>query len=273
MNKHKLLQLLPTNEQNIKRLLYLKNSATKPRIAVFGKYNHGKSTLLNAMVGESVFKAADKRETIESKELEQEHVIWIDTPGLDADVHKKDDKAAIKGAFEIADYLFLVHQVQAGELDKYEMEIFQQLARQDKNYSKKMFLVLTQIDQKSADEVAIVEDKIRMQLLGSLDLRDLQIVSVSAHRYNRGIQEKKSVFLEKSGIHALFDLTGTLISEIDGLRLKEIKRLKSKLLVDFSAKKEALNAELKGLRCQQESQLRKLKREAKKLSTALVKPR
>ncbi|GAK17693.1 hypothetical protein JCM19053_1330 [Vibrio sp. JCM 19053] len=34
------------------------------------------------MVGEAIFKAADKRETIENKELEQDHVIWIDTPGL-----------------------------------------------------------------------------------------------------------------------------------------------------------------------------------------------
>ncbi|GAB7230945.1 hypothetical protein VrSk94_46400 [Vibrio rotiferianus] len=270
MDKHKLLQFLPTDEQNINRLLYLKNNATKPRIAVFGKYNHGKSTLLNAMVGEAIFKATDKRETIENKELEQDHVIWIDTPGLDADVHKQDDKAAIKGAFEMADYLFLVHQAQAGELDKYEMQIFQQLARQDKNYSKKMFLVLTQIDQKSSDEVAIVEEKIRQQLLTSLDLRELQIISVSAHRYNRGLQEDKAVFCEKSGIHALFDLTATLVSEIDGLRKKEMKRLKSKLLLDFSAQKEALNAELKGLRSQQSSELSKLKRDVKQLSSALV---
>ena len=270
MDKSKLLQFLPTNEQNINRLLYLKNNATKPRIAVFGKYNHGKSSLLNALVGESTFKTADKRETIENKELEQDHVIWIDTPGLDADVHKKDDKLAIKGAFEMADYLFLVHQVQAGELDKYEIQIFQQLARQDKNYSKKMFLVLTQVDQKSADEVAIVEAKIRQQLLGSLDLRDLKIISVSAHRYRRGIQEGKTVFIEKSGMHVLFDLTDTLVSEIDKLRKNEMKRLKSKLLLDFSAKKEALNAEVKGLRSQQISELSKLKRGVKKLSEALV---
>ncbi|GAK17694.1 hypothetical protein JCM19053_1331 [Vibrio sp. JCM 19053] len=170
----------------------------------------------------------------------------------------------------MADYLFLVHQAQAGELDKYEMQIFQQLARQDKNYSKKMFLVLTQIDQKSADEVAIVEEKIRQQLLGSLDLRDLQIISVSAHRYNRGLQEDKAVFCEKSGIHALFDLTATLVSEIDELRKKEMKRLKSKLLLDFSAQKEALNAELKGLRSQQSSELSMLKRDVKQLSAALV---
>jgi small GTP-binding protein len=270
MDKHKLLQFLPTDEQNINRLLYLKDNAAKPRIAVFGKYNHGKSTLLNALVGDSMFKAADKRETTENKELEQEHVIWIDTPGLDADVHKQDDKAAIKGAFEMADYLFLVHQAQAGELDKYEMQIFQQLARQDKNYNRKMFLVLTQIDQKSTEEVSVIETKIRQQLLGCFDLRDLKIISVSAHRYNRGIKEDKAIFCEKSGINTLFDLTDTLVSKIDELRKKEMKRLKSTLLLDFTAQKEGLRAEAKGLQTQQNFEVNNLKRDANKLTEALV---
>ncbi|MGL5251252.1 MAG: GTPase [Enterovibrio sp.] len=270
MNKQKLLQFLPTDEQNINRLLYLKNNASKPRIAVFGKYNHGKSTLLNVLVGEAVFKAADKRETIENKELEQENVIWIDTPGLDADVHKQDDKAAIKGAFEMADYLFLVHQAQAGELDKYEMQIFEQLARQDKNYGQRMFLVLTQIDQKPAEEVAVVEEKIRQQLRGSLNLRDLKIIPLSAQLYSRGILEDKAIVCEKSGMQALFDLTKTLVSGIDDLRTKEIKHLKSQLLRGFTAQKEALNGDLSNLRVEQNAALNQLKEDVQKLSAKLV---
>ncbi|MGL5290730.1 MAG: GTPase [Vibrionaceae bacterium] len=270
MDKQELLQLLPAHAQQIDRLLYLKSNASKPRIAVFGKYNHGKSTLLNALVGKSVFKAADKRETIENKELEQEQLIWIDTPGLDADVHKQDDQAAIKGAFEMADFLFLVHQAQAGELDKYEMHIFEQLAHQDKNYGRRMFLVLTQIDQKTPEDVAIVEEKIRQQLRASLNLRDLKIIPVSAQRYNRGIEEDKAVFCENSGMQALFSLTKIFVSDIDVLRQQEIEHLKSQLLRGVAVQKETLSEELNALRSEQNNELHQLKKDVKTLSAELV---
>ena len=269
-NIEKLKELLPMNEQNINRLKYLKNSKSKPRIAVFGKYNHGKSTLLNALVGEEIFKAADKRETLVNKEFEQEQVIWVDTPGLDADVHGGDDKAAMKGAFEVADYLFLVHQAQAGELDKYEIKVFQQLAHQDKNYSSKMFLILTQIDQKTLEDVITVEQKIRQQLSGYFDLQKLKIISVSAQRYHRGVTENEPAFCEKSGMKTLFSLTDTLIKYIDERRIKEVKRLKSKILVDLNAEKEGLDKELQGLRHNENNEVNKLKKDVKKLSEVLV---
>jgi GTPase len=270
MDFNKLKEILPADEQNINRLLYLKNNASKPRIAVFGKYNHGKSTLLNALIGQKIFKVADKRETVVNNELEQETVIWIDTPGLDADVHGQDDKAAIQGAFEIADFLFLVHQAQAGELDKYEMQIFLQLARQDKNYNRKMFLILTQIDQKSSEEVTEVERKIHQQLSQNLDLQQLKVIPVSAQRYVRGMQENKSVFCEKSGMKVLFSLTETLVGSIDELRVKEMKRLKTKLLIDFSEEKKALNSEIQALSSIADKELRSFTRDVENLAEVLV---
>ncbi|MEF1208027.1 hypothetical protein QTN99_20900, partial [Photobacterium damselae] len=125
-------------------------------------------------------------------------------PGLDADIHGEDDAAAMKGAFEVADFIFLVHQVTAGELDKYEMNVFQQLAKQDKNYRKKMFLILTQIDQKTPEDLSLVQTTIAQQLKNSIDLQDLNVISVSATRYLKGIQESKFIFCEKSGMNSIF---------------------------------------------------------------------
>lgn len=270
MDINALLHFLPQEEQNLNRLAFIKNNSSKPRIAVFGKYNHGKSTLLNALIGEEFFKAADKRETVENRELEQEKVIWIDTPGLDADVNRQDDAKAIKGAFEVADYLFLVHQAQAGELDKYELDVFLKLARQDKNYSQKMFLIITQVDQKSPDDVAIVERKIREQLMQFIDLQQLEVIKVSAQRYLRGIQENKSIFCERSNINELFSLTGKLVEQIDAAREKELKRLKSKILLELRSKTKWTAAELMSQRAKAMKEKAELQRDIITLSQALV---
>src|SRR5690554_1073232 len=119
--------LLPSSRANLRRLSKLISSSDIPRIAVFGKYNHGKSTLLNALIGREVFKVADKRETLTVSELIHEGVAWIDTPGLDADVQGDDDKLAKGAAMELADILCLVHNVKTGELDNSELKIYKQL--------------------------------------------------------------------------------------------------------------------------------------------------
>jgi GTPase Era involved in 16S rRNA processing len=52
----------------------------EPRIAVFGKFNHGKSTLLNTLTGEDIFKVADIRETTKISEHLHNGIIWVDIP-------------------------------------------------------------------------------------------------------------------------------------------------------------------------------------------------
>ena len=47
----------------------LQNRPNKLQVAVYGKYNHGKSSLLNVLVNQDIFKVADIRETVEIKEL------------------------------------------------------------------------------------------------------------------------------------------------------------------------------------------------------------
>ncbi|HIF9207236.1 TPA: GTPase [Photobacterium damselae] len=245
MNIEQFTRIIPSSERNLKRLMYLlSDKKSLPRIAVFGKYNHGKSTLLNAIVGHNKFKTADKRETICNEDYEHNHVIWVDTPGLDADIHGEDDAAAMKGAFEVADFIFLVHQVTAGELDKYEMNVFQQLAKQDKNYRKKMFLILTQIDQKTPEDLSLVQTTIAQQLKNSIDLQDLNVISVSATRYLKGIQESKLIFCEKSGMNSIFSLIETLKKDITSLRANEINRLKSKLFVELDQAKKQVTEDL-----------------------------
>lgn len=220
--------VLPSSKANLRRISTLMGAGEEPKIAVFGKYNHGKSTLLNALIGKEIFKVADKRETVSVGEFSHEGVTWIDTPGLDADVHGEDDRRAMTAALESADILCLVHNVKAGELDRHEMQIYRQLMRQDSNYRSKLVLVLTQIDQVTPEDLEQVANKIDSQL------PDLKMANVSAVRYARGIHEDKSGFVKASGMLEFLDYLNSLKSEVVSLRRKEGKRLVRKARVELS---------------------------------------
>ncbi|WP_404471049.1 50S ribosome-binding GTPase [Vreelandella venusta] len=220
--------LLPSSRANLRRLSVLLGSSEQPKVAVFGKYNHGKSTLLNALIGQEIFKVADKRETLSVSEFIHDDVTWIDTPGLDADVSGEDDRRAMKAALESADILCLIHNVKAGELDRSEMQLYQQLMRQDSNYRSKLVLVLTQIDQVTSVELEQVVSEIRSQL------PDLQISKVSALRYTRGIHEDKNGFIKASGILEFLAYLNTLKVDVVKLRHKEARRLIRKARVELT---------------------------------------
>jgi small GTP-binding protein len=248
ININKFTKLIPNTEKQVKRLKFLKEQAKEVRVAAFGKYNHGKSTLLNAMIGKEVFKTADKRETIKNAEYKHDGIVWIDTPGLDADVKKKDDQQAKSGAFQMADFIFLVHRVDAGELDKYELQLYQDMIKQDRNSSKKMCLVLTQIDQINKIQLYPVLYKIKRQI------PKIPVFPVSATRYTRGLLENKPKFVQLSGIKQLFDKTSQLVSHIDDLRQSEIQSLINNITSELEKKRQAIEAKLNSVRIEKNLQ-------------------
>lgn len=77
---HSFKQLFPNDEQlhnNVERFNHLQKTDHKPRIAVFGKFNQGKSTLLNALVGQDIFVASDKRETQKNQDYYQTNLTHL----------------------------------------------------------------------------------------------------------------------------------------------------------------------------------------------------
>ena len=225
------VSLVPTSEPLLQRLnALLRTAGQPPRIAVLGKYNHGKSSLLNALVGTKHFRVSDKRETVAISKSEHNGVVWIDTPGLDADPVKGDDQKAHKIALEIADCLFLVHAVTEGELDRSEISKFMELGRQDTNYRQKMALVLTKIDQHEPAEVAAVENKCRAQLQDTVDLRELDVLPVSVVRHG------KSRLRSLSGMDKMFARVEQLTAETPALRRREWFRLTGNVLYILSGK-------------------------------------
>ncbi|WP_293936133.1 GTPase domain-containing protein [Iodobacter sp.] len=232
------INAVPQLEREIKRLNFLQKEEKSIRIAVFGKYNHGKSTLLNTIVGEEVFKASDKRETTKNKTHHHKNITWVDTPGLDADVTGKDDKEAEEGAFITADILFLVHNLKAGELDRYENDYYHRLINQKKDYQRRIFLILTQADQVTAEQKKQIVSIIKKQL------PDITTFVVSATRFTKGLAEKKQIFIEKSGIIELLDLTQRLSNGALSLRSTEILEIKNIIKNELGKKYESVNNHL-----------------------------
>lgn len=233
---------VPQSEQDVKRFKFLMEEANDIRIAVFGKYNHGKSTLLNTIIGKDVFKTSDKRETVKNQTHQYQNVIWVDTPGLDADVTGQDDKEARNGAFTTADVLFLVHNLKSGELDKYEVNYYRSLMAQKKDYQKRMFLILTQADQVTPEQLNQVVSVIKKQL------PELTTFVVSATRYAKGVIENKPPLVERSGMTALFNLVTSLSAEIKNLRKVEITTLKQRIQTGLERNRDLVRKELHAAR-------------------------
>ena len=267
-NFSELIKYVPSSRNNLETLQDLQNRRGDVRIAVFGKYNHGKSTLLNALVGSDIFAAADVRTTVANKEHRHDGVMWIDTPGLDADVHGKDDSEARRGAFKTADCLLLLHNVKAGELDKYEQSLYTELKKQDENHRSKMLLVLTQIDQVEPADLEKVIDEI-LQQMRKREMPDLNIIPVSAFRYMRGIREGQERFIAMSGMDKLLKQIEVFKDQIESLRKKEMKRLIDKTRIELRDQLNDQKEALVSLKYRKRKQLNQFANDVLKLLAAI----
>lgn len=211
-----ILTVMPKQAMHLARMRRLITTARTPTITVVGKYNHGKSRLLNELIGEDVFAVADKRETISLQEHIQQHVYWLDAPGLDADVAAIDDDYAHEAVWIQADIRLFIHSVKEGELDAAEQKLLQQLTEDKDQSYRQTVLVLTQIDQvPDQDLLAQISNAIHKQV------PQLNALPVSATRYRQGMENAKALLVEKSGIAALQQTLAAALALVPTARSQE----------------------------------------------------
>ncbi|PJG83345.1 GTPase [Caviibacterium pharyngocola] len=200
-------------------------------IAAVGDFNHGKSSLLNALINQKdFFKTSDQRETTENQTYtdEENKIIWLDTPGLNADPSGSDDKKANQGAFIYSDILLFVHNLSTGELDNAEKEYLEDVVKNTPTVKK--VLVLTKLDKFSqSQQQEEVINKIQEQIQGM----PLDLFTVSADRYWKATEKNQPKFVELSQINELkqylVEYANQLISERPQLRADLKVDLKEKL--------------------------------------------
>ena len=223
---HEILAVLPTYNLPLTRLRAIVQAGQLPTVTVIGKYNHGKSRLLNELIGDDIFSVADKRETTTLSEHLQHNIRWLDAPGLDADVATLDDQHAQDAMWNKADIRLMIHSVREGEFDPYELQLFQQFEHDATQTQRQSVLVLTQIDQIPDPAVLThIIDSIQKQAPAAT------VLPVSATRHRQGIENSKALLVQRSGIPELQQTLSRMIEKVPAVRQFE----KNKIFTDLTA--------------------------------------
>lgn len=243
------LAVVPGRAHDLARLRVLAQANAAPTVTVVGKYNHGKSRLLNELMGRDVFAVADRRETVTLSEHHHAELRWLDAPGLDADVALQDDSHAQEATWLQADVRLFVHAAKEGELDAAERHLLQALREDQQRTRRQTLFVLTQVDQMSDDEqLAKVSTAISAQAPG------LTLYPVSSTRHRSGVEGGKSLLLQRSGIPALQALLRDVVEQVPGARRHERHLLFTEIGQQVRQQQAALESGLQTLRQRQQQQ-------------------
>ena len=245
---HEVVSVLPDRADDMARLAILVADG-EPIVTVIGKYNHGKSRLLNELIGRDTFAVADKRETVKLSDSVHQGVRWLDAPGLDADVGTEDDRHALHAAWLHADIRLFVHAAKEGELDAKELALLAELCADGERSKRQTLFVLSQVDQLADDaELQKVSHAIGAQW------PDIGLDAVSSTRYRKGRDEGKKLMLEKSGMPSLRATNDAALARVPEARAHEAALLFDETreeLAQLSTAQEKLLGDLRGTQRQQ----------------------
>lgn len=225
-------------------ILARKEVNDKPIIAVWGTMNAGKSYLLNMLThhyNTEYFPVNDVRETAELKQFEGESYIFLDTPGLDANV--VDDQIAMIGAKK-ADLVLFVHQPK-GELEKIELDFLQKLKCSFGDYAdKNIILIISKVDRESQDKIEQIEQKVLEQCQYHLGFTPVSFL-ISGTRFHKGVKNQKDGLLKASNLEDLKDHIDSLGVNFQAVRDERERVALNELLLDILAAEDDLNFEKK----------------------------
>jgi hypothetical protein len=135
-------------------------------IAVFGRVGAGKSSLLNALVGEQVFETSPLHghtrhaQQVQWQAVQQDHVVLFDTPGID-ELDGEQREALAEEVARRADILLMVCE---GDLTHNEFDALASLAAR----KRPLVLVLNKADRYSEQDLELLLRRLRERCAGLL---------------------------------------------------------------------------------------------------------
>lgn len=266
------------SQLDIENLEILKKSIINKSINVtcMGLYNHGKSSLLNVLIkdfDDKTFKAADIRETTENKSFEYENITYIDTPGLNAELH--DDKRVFDAVKE-SDINLFVHRITTGEFVEKEIEFLNKIRNHWENpeeFINRTIFVLSMVDEANNDnDIDLAINKMSNQINKIFQTTPL-IIAVSAKRYKNGQIDNKMILVKKSNIETLQvkinEMSEKLIEVILETRTKRLQNNYDELIKRCNSKLQEKKFELSKQNQQKEIFLQNLKKDVAQVETTL----
>lgn len=204
--------------EDIENIEILKKSISNQlvNITCMGLYNHGKSSLLNALIkdfDEETFKTADVRETITNKSFEYGKINYIDTPGLNAEEY--DDKR-VYDAVKESDINIFVHTVTTGAFVEKEIEFLNKIRNNWENpldFINRTIFILSRVDKiENEKDIDFTIDEMNNQINRIFNINPL-IIPISALRYKKGNIENKNILIKKSNLGLLENIINELIEK------------------------------------------------------------
>lgn len=183
--------------------LLLNAKSPLPRIVVCGLLKAGKSSLLNMLtnhIDDECFKVDVVRATVQEQTFEYNGMIFIDTPGLDAD--KKDEENAWD-TYTKAD-IFIYVNATGEAIKEQEINFIKRLYNERCATAKEIIVVITNCEKFLQDKNTL--NRLLMDFNNKLE-ELLQVrpwlQAISNTRYKKGKKDGKNMLIESSGIPAL----------------------------------------------------------------------
>lgn len=201
-------------EDKIKQLIEEENRIninSKIKISCAGIYNAGKSTLLNTIVGEQIFKEGDIPTTNTVDSYETEDAIYYDTPGLNA--NDKDNKSAYNG-YKESDAILFVSNIQSGGLSAAEAHFLKQIKNiMGNNDILKDNIIFLLSNKHKVDEENIekVVQQYKKNIKEVLNIEIDQIYTYDAITYQNGIDTNEQILIDASGFIQINKVLNELI--------------------------------------------------------------
>jgi tRNA U34 5-carboxymethylaminomethyl modifying GTPase MnmE/TrmE len=179
-----------------------KSESMTPRIMVYGIYNAGKSTLLNALMGRSAAAMSDRPETTKVTPYAWNGFTLYDTPGIDA---PKKDEAVAREQIERCDVvLFVVSTKGTTE----EQAVWDEILKLVGNKRQVVLIVNNRsgFEINSVEQIQINEKILRNLQVASKKIHsndkwnEIKVMWIDAKTALRGREENKQTLVEASGI-------------------------------------------------------------------------